>query len=50
MILRQNNFASPAIDIEFLLKEVDPIFTTNSNISRDAPQQFDEIPRLLLTS
>jgi hypothetical protein len=38
MILRQNYFAIPAVDIDFLPKEVDPIYTTKTNIGRDAPR------------
>jgi hypothetical protein len=50
MILRQNYFAIPAVDIDFLPKEVDPIYTTKTNIGRDAPRQLSEMPRLLLAS
>jgi hypothetical protein len=50
MILRQNYFAIPAVDTDFLPKEVDPIYTTKTNIGRDAPRQFDELSRLLLAS
>jgi hypothetical protein len=50
MILRQNYFAIPAVDIDFLPKEVDPIYTTKPNIGRDAPRQLSEMPRLLLAS
>jgi hypothetical protein len=34
----------------FLPKQVDPIYTTKTNIGRDAPRQFHEMPRLLLAS
>jgi hypothetical protein len=51
MILRQNYFAIPAVvEIDFLPKEVDPIYTTQTNIGRDAPRQLDEMPRLLLAA
>jgi hypothetical protein len=50
MILRQNYFAIPAVDIDFLPKEVDPIYTTKTNIGSDAPRHFVEMPRLLLAS
>jgi hypothetical protein len=50
MILRQNYFAIPAVDIDFLSKEVDPIYTTKANIGRDVPRHFNEMPRLLLAA
>jgi hypothetical protein len=50
MILRQNYFAIPAVDIDFLPKEVDPIYTTKANIGRDAPRHLAEMPRLHLAS
>jgi hypothetical protein len=50
MILRQNYFAIPAVDTDFLPREVDPIYTTKTNIGRDAPRQLTEMPRLLLSS
>jgi hypothetical protein len=43
MILRQNYFAIPAVDSDFLPREVDPIYTAKSNIGRVAPQRFNEI-------
>jgi hypothetical protein len=45
MILRQNYFAIPAVDIDFFTKGVDSIYTTE-----DAPQQLDQMPKLLLAS
>ncbi len=50
MILRQNYFANPDVDIDFLQKEVDPIYTTRTNIGRDAPRHLAEMPKLLLAS
>jgi hypothetical protein len=51
MILRHNYFAIPAVDIDFLPKAVDPIYTTNKTIiGRDAPRQLDEMPRFLLAA
>ncbi len=38
MILRQNYFAILAVDIDFLLKEVDPIYNTKTNLDRDTPR------------
>jgi hypothetical protein len=41
----------PIVDIDFLLKEVvDAIYITITNIGREAPRMFDEVPRLLLAS
>jgi hypothetical protein len=40
MSLRQNYFAIPAVDTDFLPKEVDPIYTTKTNIGRDAPRHL----------
>jgi hypothetical protein len=50
MILRQNYFAIPAVDSDFLPREVDPIYTAKTNIGRDASQQFSVMPSLLLAS
>jgi hypothetical protein len=50
MILRQNYFAIPAVDSDFLPREVDPIYTAKTNIGRDAPWQFAVISSLLLAS
>jgi hypothetical protein len=50
MILHQNYFAIPAVDIDFLPREVDPIYTTKTNTGRDAPRHLAEMPRLLLAS
>jgi hypothetical protein len=50
MILRQNYFEIPAVDTDFLSKEVGPIYTTKTNIGQDAPRRLDEMPRLLLAS
>jgi hypothetical protein len=50
MILRKNYFAIPAVDTDFLPREVGPIYTTKTNIGRDAPRHLAEMPRLLLTS
>jgi hypothetical protein len=38
VILRQNYFAILAVDIDFLLKEVDPIYNTKTNLDRDTPR------------
>jgi hypothetical protein len=43
-------FAVSAEDIDFLQREVDPIYTTKTSIGRDAPRHFDKILRLLLAS
>jgi hypothetical protein len=48
--VRQNYFAIPAVDSDFIPREVDPIDTAKSNIGRDAPQRFDEMLSLLLAS
>jgi hypothetical protein len=50
MILRQNYFAIPAVDSDFLPREVDPIYTATTNIGCDAPRQFAVMPSLLLAS
>jgi hypothetical protein len=50
MILRQNYFAIPAVDTDFLPRQVDPIYTTKTNIGRDAPRHLAEMPRFLLSS
>jgi hypothetical protein len=49
-MIRQKYFGIPAVDIDFLPLEVDPIYTTKSSSGRDVTRQFDEIPRLLLAS
>jgi hypothetical protein len=50
MVLRHNYPAIPTVDPVFLPREVDPTYTTITNIGRDASRQFYEMPRLLLAS